>query len=285
MATFTNQATLTYNGNTATSNIVTGEITEILSATKTALSSCYYLNDCAEAYVVTLTNTGTSPITDVTVTDNLGAYTLGTLNLVPLTYDEDSVRFFVNGTLQATPTVTVTDGVAFSGITIPADSNAMLIYKASVNEFAPLSTGSAIENTVTVTGTGIVNDITATDTLNVCEEPRLEITKALTPTVVNDNGQITYTLTILNYGNSEADATDNVVITDTFTPILDNLTVTYNGTVWTQPTNYTYDTATGLFTTVDGQITVPAATVTQDTTTGAWTVTPGTSTIVITGTI
>lgn len=285
MATFTNQATLTYNGNTATSNIVTGEITEILSATKTALSSCYYLNDCGEAYVVTLTNTGTSPITDVTVTDNLGAYTLGTLNLVPLTYDEDSVRFFVNGTLQATPTVTVTDGVAFSGITIPASSNAMLIYKASVNEFAPLSTGSAIENTVTVTGTGIVNDITATDTLNVCEEPRLEITKALTPTVVNDNGQITYTLTILNYGNTEADATDNVVITDTFTPILDNLTVTYNGTVWTQPTNYTYNTETGLFTTVDGQITVPAATVTQDTTTGAWTVTPGTSTIVITGTV
>ena len=34
MATFTNQATLTYNGNVITSNIATGEIIEVLSATK-----------------------------------------------------------------------------------------------------------------------------------------------------------------------------------------------------------------------------------------------------------
>ena len=34
MATFTNQATLSYNNTTTTSNIVTGEIVEVLSATK-----------------------------------------------------------------------------------------------------------------------------------------------------------------------------------------------------------------------------------------------------------
>ena len=37
MATFTNQATLTYNGGTASSNITTGELLEVLTATKTAV--------------------------------------------------------------------------------------------------------------------------------------------------------------------------------------------------------------------------------------------------------
>ena len=37
MAIFTNQATLSYNNTTTTSNIVTGEIVEVLSAAKNAL--------------------------------------------------------------------------------------------------------------------------------------------------------------------------------------------------------------------------------------------------------
>ncbi len=285
MATFTNQATLTYNGSTTTSNVVTGEIREILTVYKTSLNNCYYLDNRGVTYVVTLINTGSTPLTDITVTDNLGAYTFNTQTLVPLTYEEDSVRYFINGILQNAPTEEATDGVEFSGLTIPANSNAMLIYTATVNEFAPLSPDSVINNTVTVSGCGIVNSITATDTLGVCEEPRLEIRKALSPTVINDNGQITYTLTILNYGNTDAVATDNIIVSDTFNPILENITVTYNGTVWSSPDNYTYNTTTGIFTTVIGQITVPAATITQDTATGTQTISPGVSTITITGTI
>lgn len=34
MATFTNQATLTYNGGTVNSNIVTGELVQVLTASK-----------------------------------------------------------------------------------------------------------------------------------------------------------------------------------------------------------------------------------------------------------
>lgn len=37
MATFTNFATLSYNGGTTTSNVVTGELLETLSATKIAV--------------------------------------------------------------------------------------------------------------------------------------------------------------------------------------------------------------------------------------------------------
>ena len=55
--------------------------------------------------------------------------------------------------------------------------------------------------------------------------------------------------------------------------------------VWTEGEEYTYDEATGLFTTVAGVITVPEATYTQNPTTGEWTVTPGTSVAVVNGTV
>ena len=41
MAIFTNQATLVYNGGSANSNIAVGEILEVLSADKTAVSGSY----------------------------------------------------------------------------------------------------------------------------------------------------------------------------------------------------------------------------------------------------
>ena len=58
-----------------------------------------------------------------------------------------------------------------------------------------------------------------------------------------------------------------VVITDTFAPVLNNLTAALNGTAWTAATDYTYNEATGTFSSTAGAITVPAATYTQDSTT------------------
>ena len=100
-----------------------------------------------------------------------------------------------------------------------------------------------------------------------------------------DNDRVTYTFVITNTGNTPVIATDNAVITDTFDPILTNLVVTYNGTAWTEGTEYTYNAATGAFATVAGNVTVPAATYTQDPVTGIYTVTPGVATLVVTGTI
>ena len=120
--------------------------------------------------------------------------------------------------------------------------------------------------------------------METANSAELSISKALSPTTVTENGQITYTFVISNTGNTEATATGNVVVTDTFAPILRNIAVTYNGTAWTEGTNYTYNAATGVFTTLAGQITVPAATFTQNTD-GTFTVTPGTATLVITGTV
>ena len=112
----------------------------------------------------------------------------------------------------------------------------------------------------------------------------MTITKAVNPTVVTGNGQLTYTFTIQNIGNTAALAADNVLITDTFNPILNPITVTYNGELWTAGTEYTYNSATGEFATTAGRITVPAASYTQNAD-GTWIVTPGVSTLTVTGTV
>ena len=80
-------------------------------------------------------------------------------------------------------------------------------------------------------------------------------------------------------------AATGAVVTDTFDPVLSNLAVSYNGTAWSDPANYSYNATTGTFATQEGQITVPAATFTQDAATGEWTVTPGAGTLTVTGTI
>jgi len=284
MAIFSNQATLTYNGNTVDSNIAYGEILEVLTATKTAIEGSYTPGDLV-TYVITLRNTGATPLTGLTVTDDLGGYDLNGTTVYPLTYEADSAALFVNGTVQAAPAVTAGPPLVITGITVPAGGDAVLVYQARANAFADPGADGTIVNTVTVTGDGISTPVTATETVENLAAPALTISKSINPAQVVDNDRVTYTFVIQNTGNVAVVATDNAAITDTFDPILTNLTATFNGVAWTEGTQYTYDEVTGLFATVPGQLTVPAATYTQDPVTGAYTVTPGTATLVVTGTI
>ena len=283
MASFTNFATLSYNGGTTNSNIVTGEILEALTAVKTAVSANYSAGDRI-TYALSLVNTGTTAVTDYTVTDNLGSYTVGANTVYPLAYNAGTVRYYINGVLQAAPAVTAGPPLTVTGLTVPAGGNAVLIYETTATNVAPLATGNSITNTATITGGGLTNPITAQATVETANSADLTISKALSPTTVTENGQITYTFVISNTGNTGATAADNVIVTDTFDPILRNIAVTYNGTAWTEGTNYTYNATTGVFATQAGQITVPAALFTQNAD-GTFTVTPGTATLVITGTI
>ena len=90
--------------------------------------------------------------------------------------------------------------------------------------------------------------------------------------------------TIRNTGNTALTGQEGAVITDTFDPILNITGVTFNGTAWTSPEDYTYDAATGAFATVAGKLTVPEAAFTQNAD-GSWTVTPGQSVLTVTGTV
>ena len=127
-------------------------------------------------------------------------------------------------------------------------------------------------------------DSTATATTAARLEPELTISKALSPAVVTGNGPLTYTFTIRNTGNTALTGQEGAVITDTFDPILNITGVTFNGTAWTSPEDYTYDAATGAFATVAGKLTVPEAAFTQNAD-GSWTVTPGQSVLTVTGTV
>ena len=185
MATFTNQATLTYNGGTVNSNIVTGELVQVLTASKTAAAESYRTGDLV-TYVVQLRSTGAAALTGLTVTDTLGTTnfpaTGGTVQLTPLTYQAGTLRYFMNGVLQTAPAVTVlANGIRIEGITVPAGGVSTLVYTTRVNAFADPSAEGTIENTVTVTGGGLTDAVTATETLPAATEPDLRITKALEP--------------------------------------------------------------------------------------------------------
>lgn len=284
MAVFYNQATLTYNNVRVDSNVVAGEIVQVLTLQKDALTDEYNSSDLI-TYVVSIVNSGQSAFNNLSVTDDLGAFAFGAQTLTPLDYVDGSLSFYVDGVLQPTPTVTVGDTLVISGINVPAGSNALLIYEARANATAPLATGSTITNTATASGANLSAPISDSATVTVSNEASLSISKSLSPTVVAENEPLTYTFVIQNSGNTAAVATDNVALSDTFDPILSNISVTLDGVALTEGIDYTYNETTGEFATTQGRITVPAATFTTDSVTGQTIVNPGVAILRITGTV
>ena len=235
-------------------------------------------------YVINIVNSGTTAYTGLSITDDLGAYAFGVDVLVPLTYVNGSVRYYINGVLQPAPVVDPGPPLNINGVTVPAGGVATIIYVVTANQFASPEIEGNVVNNATISGAGIT-EITVSETINAETGARLTITKSISPTSVAENGRLTYTFTIQNIGNTPVQVADAVEVTDTFNPILSDLVVTYNGASWNTPANYSYNPVTGVFTTVAGQITVPAATYTQDATTGIWIVEPGVSVLTVTGTV
>lgn len=283
MASFTNQAHLSYNGRSVASNVVTGQMLSPLTLTKTAVVETYAPTDTV-TYVITIVNSGATAYTDLTLTDDLGAYAAGGQTVYPLSYTPDSAVWFINGTRQADPTASGAP-LVISGLSVPAGGNAVILYEAATTDAAPLAEGSEITNAVTLTGSGIGTPLTAQATVTVEAQASLRITKSLSPAVVAENGSLTYTFLIQNEGNLPAGADAAVAVTDTFDPILRDLTVTLNDLPLAVTTGYTYDESTGAFATVAGQITVPAATFSQSTETGDWETVPGEAVLTVTGTV
>ena len=284
MATFTNQATLRYTGGVVNSNIATGELVDPLAVTKTSPGGTYTPGESL-TYAIGIVNSGEAAVTGLTVEDDLGAVAFGAATLRALTYEEGSVLYYLNGAVQPAPAVTAdAGGLTFTGISVPAGGDAVLIYRAPVSPYAAPGAGGTVTNTVSVQN-GTVGPITAEETVSAAAAPRLTIDKGLAPRTVTENGRVTYTFTIGNLGNTAAAATDGVTVTDTFLPVLRDLVVTLDGETLTAGTDYPYAPATGEFATAVGRITVPAAAFTQNATTGAWQTVPGTAVLTVTGTI
>lgn len=284
----TNQATLTYQYGTSTasaaSNIATATLQDPLTLSKSALDSGYRAGEDI-TYILTAANTSANALTNLTLTDNLGAYTPtgGTASVTPLTY-VGPAQLYINGVLSGTLTPTVSGGtVVFTIPSLSAGSTAMVLYKARPNSTALLGAEDSITNTVTAAATGLTQSVTADYTLNADPYASVSILKSMSPNVITDGDTVTYTFTLSNRGNTAA---TGVVLTDVFSPAPTNLTVAVNGTALTTA-DYSY---TGGVLTLPASgssyaLTVPAATFTQDSTTGTVTVSPGVTTVVVTGTL
>ena len=72
MATFFNQASISLGGYVTNSNLTGGEVLDTLGVTKSAISTGYGLSG-GTVFAVTLVNSGTTPISAITVSDDLGA--------------------------------------------------------------------------------------------------------------------------------------------------------------------------------------------------------------------
>lgn len=285
MATFYNQATISLGGNVIGSNVTEGEVVTTVTMLKTAISTDYRVGDNI-AYLINLINSDNEGKNGITVTDNLGLFSPNeNLEVVPLTYVDQSVKYYVNGVLQTAPTVVAGPPLVISGINIPAGGNVTIIYEAKANDYAPRGAGAYITNTVEVSGEQICDILTDSATVPTRDEPQLSIAKAICPETVTCGNELTYTFIIQNLGNTAVLATDNLILTDTFQPPLNNITVRLNGTLLTEGVEYTYDATTGEFTTIGGAIPVPQATFVRDATTGIISTTPGVVTLTITGNI
>lgn len=283
MALFTNYATLSYNGHEINSNTVTGELLETLSATKTAAASDYSPGGDV-SYVVSLVNSGTTELSGLTLSDDLGGYEFNGTTVYPLAYQDGSIRYYVNGVPQAAPALTPGAPLVVTGVSVPAGGSALLVYETAVTAFAPPTAGGSILNTVTITGSGLAAPVTAEATLDAAEGAALSVTKAVSPTAVAPNGELSYSFTLENRGNTAVTAGENATLSDLFDPILSGITVTLDGAAWARGVNYSYDETTGQFATLPGQLAIPAASYTQNSD-GSYTVEPGSVTLSVSGTL
>ena len=287
MATIENFATVSYTSGgvatTATSNTAEIELTSSVALTKETLGDTY-TSDSDITYILSVRNTSSSPITNITVTDDLGTFLFGTLELTPLTYTGPAI-LLING-IDSTASLTVDSSTAgtlvFTIPTLAAGAVANIIYKSVPNEFAPLGANASITNTATLAADAGCADAEASATVQTLDAAALTVVKQMSPNPVVCGDTVTYTITLYNYGNIPA---EDVRLTDTFSPAPTDITVTRNG-VAVPATDYTY--ADGVLTvpalTSDAD-TVPAATFTRNTETGEVTVSPGIVEYVVTGTI
>lgn len=284
MATFYNQASLSLGGSVINSNITEGEIVSGIGLTKTAASADYGPGD-GITYVVSIVNNGSTDFIALTLTDDLGRFTTpGGTEVVPLSYVLGSVLYYINGVLQPAPQAEEVNGqLVISGINVPAGGNATVIYEARANGFAPLGAAASITNTVTAGGTSC--ELSDSATVPTRDEPQLSISKSVCPQVVTCSGEVTYTIVVQNSGNTPVVATDNLIVSDVFNPVLSDISVTINGEAAAEGTGYSYNAQTGEFATLPGAVPVPAAVFTRDPATGLITTTPGVAVITITGNV
>lgn len=259
-----NSATLTYNSGdntgSAASNVVSTSLLDSFSLTaekNTANDSFRPAENIT--YLVTVTNTGTQPLFDVEITDNLGG--AGT---VYLAYVANSA-LVVDGSQVTAVTPTSTNPLVIPLVNaLQSGESVTVIYVAqvvatiddTVDEITNTATASARQQNGT--GTVVTSEPTSV-TITREDFAQIDIVKSVDKAVISSGDTLTYTFTIENSGNIPA---TNVVITDTLpegfviTSIeseVDGVTTVYDATDYTVDENNTLILPVG-----EETITVPA---------------------------
>lgn len=277
-------ATYSYSGrasqDSATSNTTTTNlITEFaISGYKDSLNSSFRAGQNL-TYFIYISNDGTSPLYNVTVSDDLG----GPGNI--LTYVTSSAKLNINGTVSdITPTTLTPLSFVIPGVFNTGDK-ATITYIAQVNSTLPSSIES-ITNTANIQAnegstTGNIISVTPSPNLTLPVEDFASITmnKTVSSNTININEPFSYFITLNNSGNLEA---TNVIIKDVLPTnfVISSITSLSGGIQTTFPSSdYDLDTSTNTLTLPNissaNSITVPAATTTGD----------GTTIVTINGTI
>lgn len=287
MPSIENFATVSYTSGgiteTKVSNVAEISVESAVGFTKTSVGNTYSDNAIL-TYILTVTNSSGSELLGSTITDDLGTYAFGTMELTPLNYVSPAV-LLVNGqdvSAQLTVDDSTPGSLIFTVPSIPAGATANIIYKAQINDYAPLAVDSSIVNTSSFESTSECADTSASATVSVSNAANISIIKQMCPNPVICGDTITYTIKIYNYGNTAA---ENVVLTDDFNPAPANITVSRDGTLLLG-SDYTYTNGTlTVPSSTATPITVPAASFTQDPATGLISITPSVVEYTITGTI
>lgn len=279
MKTFTNEATVNYNGITLNSNEVTGFILDQIIITKVAVKNVYSENENI-VYIVTARNTTSKDIGGLSLKDDLGMYKDGYKYRVPLTYVDETLKYYVNGELVCKKTPFSKSPFMVTGLTIPAGGNIVLVYETHINEYAKLGEKDYITNTAEIFN--YEYNVECQETVRTANVPILSIIKSLNPTFIKKDREITYTFIIENRGNTKAGKDADIVLEDTFNPQLKNIKVTLNNQCLTFKKDYDYNAVTGEFKTTKGLITVPSAQFKTDLQ-GRTVVKPGKTVVQVTG--
>lgn len=255
MAILNNQAnvTYTYTGarapETRISNVANTTLIEDYSflISKQALQTGYVPGENI-TFIVTITNDGVNPLTNFTITDDLGR---GTGTASPLTYILSSARLIVNDT-TTTINPTSTDPLTFTiPTTLDSGDSLNIVYVAEVNDTVTQDVDT-ITNTVSAsatstTGTNPVTETTS-NTISRVNDASLVIIKQSNQSVINSGDNLDYTITISNQG--ALPATD-VVVTDTLPDgfTVNSISISQNGTTYNYaPSEYTINPATNTLT-------------------------------------
>lgn len=262
-----NSASATYGygrgqSDNTTSNVATASLLDQYSiqGEKGTLNTAFRPGDNLTFYVK-VTNNGTSPLYNITITDDRGG------TLAPLTYVAGSAMLSYNDTITSITPITSVPLVFNLTAPLNAGESAIIIFIARVAG-SVVESVSEIVNTVTISAnegsaSGTVIQVTPNPTVTVPrdEYAQVVLTKTVSSEEITEGVPFSYTLRLENSGNLPA---TGVIITDVLPSgfVISSITSTTGDTVTTfDSSDYSLESSSNtltLPTNVSKPIDVPA---------------------------